>query len=149
VQLLPGQSQFAEVAHAVHHRVSKASVLAATQELYEPEEQYPRLGISERVDLLASLEHPDDGTPKHVALWLKRLIRMRNRLAHAWVLEATVERAVFSSVYRGSQQDLTVFDVEMARAFRMIEESQRSLLLLAGQVGDTELWGQLMGIDER
>ena len=108
---------------------------------------YPRLGFSERVDLLATLRQPSDGTPQHVAAWLKKLISMRNRLAHAWIVDATPEKAVFSSIYKGKQHDLPVFDVEMARAFRMIRESERSLRAMADQVGDTDLWGHLMGFD--
>ena len=108
---------------------------------------YPRLGFPERVDLLATLRHPSDGTPQHVATWLKKLISMRNRLAHAWIVDASPQKALFSSIYKGRRQDLLVFDVEMARAFRMIRESRRSLQAMADQVGDTDLWGHLMGFD--
>ena len=80
-------------------------------------------------------------------MWLKKLISMRNRLAHAWIVDASPQKALFSSIYKGRRQDLLVFDVEMARAFRMIRESRRSLQAMADQVGDTDLWGHLMGFD--
>ncbi len=98
---------------------------------------YPRLGLP--------LRHPSDGTPQHVATWLKKLISMRNRLAHAWIVDASPQKALFSSIYTGRRQDLLVFDVEMARAFRMIRESRRSLR--DGGQGDTDLWGHLLGFD--
>jgi hypothetical protein len=106
------------------------------------------LSVQERVDLLAGLELADDRAPQHVAEWLRRLVIMRNRLAHAWVVEATQSRAEFSSIYRGRLTKLIVFDEEMARAFRMVRESERSLRYLADVVGDPHLWGRLMGFDE-
>lgn len=62
--------------------------------------------------------------------------------------QATQSKAEFSSIYRGRLTKLTVFDEEMARAFRMVRECERSLRYLADVVGDPYLWGRLMGFDE-
>lgn len=107
---------------------------------------FARAPLGERVDTLGSLDHFTID-PQVAAHHLVYLSRLRNQLAHAWVVAATDDRATFVSLYRGRQTEVTITADEMAEAFRRLSKCSRALRRLEDTVGDADVWGRLWGFD--
>lgn len=108
-----------------------------------------RLSVEERTRLLEELDTPPDGLPQTTAAWLRDLARVRNQLAHSWIVSASKDVAVFRSFFRGRHREFTITQEVMARHLRMSARVARNLLLLEVLVGDPLLWGELMGFNDR
>lgn len=108
-----------------------------------------RLSVEERTRLLDDLDAPTDGLPQTTAAWLRDLARVRNQLAHSWIVKASREEAVFRSYFRGRHREFTITQDAMAGHLRKSARVAHNLVWLETLVGDPLVWGELMGFDAR
>lgn len=109
-----------------------------------------RLPIEGRARLLDQLDpNPHDGLSQTTASWIRELSKVRNQLAHSWIVDASKQSASFQSFYRGSSKTFTLTDRVMASHIRKAIRARRNLVWLETLVGDPMVWAQLMGFDER
>lgn len=108
-----------------------------------------RLSVEDRTRLLDDLETPIDGLSQTTAEWLRDLVRVRNQLAHSWIVMASHDEVTFRSFFRGRHREFTITQDVMAGHMRKSAFVARNLLWLETLVGDPRVWGELMGFDAR
>jgi len=108
-----------------------------------------RVTIEERCRLLEELDMPADGLPQTTAAWLKDLARVRNQLAHSWIVSASKEEVVFQTFRRGQHRQFKMTAESMAAHLRKSARVTRNLTWLETLVSDPLVWGELMGFDVR
>lgn len=120
------------------------SLAADDEGLVRELERVRRLRIGDRTDLLRALDTAD-GSAQTAAAWLRELADFRNMLAHGWIVEATVDEAVFRSFYKGRMREVTVTTQGMASQFQKTRRLHRILIWLESIVGDPDVWSAAMG----
>lgn len=111
---------------------------------------YARISLSSRADLLRGLPDPpgSEGAIEEVASWVKRLTTLRNRLAHATIVDVEEECAHLRSFYRGRWRQDVLPRSEMRDAHMMARGAADALDRLTPLCADLEVWGQVMGFDD-
>lgn len=110
-------------------------------------EVYGSLPLTRRVQLLK------DVRPRHyeaecLSTTIGRLLTLRNRLAHAWIDEATEDQVILTTTWRGNHNSLKLTQHEMTIALTQVQAAQHSINRMLNQVGDLTAWGQIMGLTE-